>query len=356
MNIKYLGLLLSSPAQFKNLIKRYTYVRIASRFLNFHKSVYPSSITWAITGKCNYRCTYCGVRNYYMGSGIKPDLNYKQIKKIIDNMKKYPVKILLMGGEPLVRKDIFRIMAYLRKSKIKFSLFTNAGLINEKNVDNILDSGAEGISISFDGKGHSDTSGVKGALDFTLKGISLLSKRKLERKLSEPRIRLVTTLTPGFGDDDYEYLLEIAEKYKGIDEINLNNLIFDGKDCGTRKLTIDNDFLKKFDISKIEKWYEKGKTTFTPKRLQKEDIKNWYSFKPPSRESSCIAPYNIGMLLPLGQLTQCFFLDRPLGNLLENSIEKIWDSKEAISVRKRIKNKNFEKECFRCCLLEPRFD
>ena len=354
--IKYIKLLLNNPVQFKNIMKRYLLTKVFSRFTDSYRTIYPTSITWAITGKCNYNCVYCGVKNYYMGSDIKPDLGFDQIKQIIDNMKKYPTKILLIGGEPLIRKDLFDIMKYLKKSNLKFSLFTNAGLITEKNVDMILDSGLEEISISFDGKNHSNICGVRDAFELTMNGISLLSKRKLERGQKTPRLRLVSTLTPKFKERDYELLLSIAEKNNGINEVSLNNLIFDSHEIGTRKLNLQERFLERFNIARIEKWYNEKKTTFTPKGLSKEFVKDWYSFNTPSKESRCIAPFNTATLLSSGQLTQCFFLDSPLGNLIENDLSKIWDSKDALSVRKRIKNKKFEKECFRCCLIEPRFD
>ena len=171
--MSYIKILYKNPQQFKNICKRYVFTKIISRFFNFHKSIYPTSITWAITGKCNYKCPFCAVKNYYIHSDTKSDISFDDAKRIIDRIKRYPVRILLYGGEPLIRRDIFEIMDYLRKSRMTFSIFTNAGLINEGNVDRIIDSGVSHISISLDGKRHSETRGVKNALEKTMNGIKL---------------------------------------------------------------------------------------------------------------------------------------------------------------------------------------
>lgn len=352
----YIKMLYKSPIQFKNICKRYIFTKVISKIYDFHRSIYPTSIIWAVTRNCNYRCSFCIVNDYYMSSNSKSDLELNGMKKIIDKIKRYPVKITLYGGEPLIRTDIFEIMRYLKKSNLEFTIFTNGGLINKMNVDKILFSGTKHISISLDGKKHSKTRGVENALELTLNGIRLLNERKIAYNLSKPTIKLVATITPDFDNEDFYFLFEIAKECKGIDEINLNNLVFDMPETGTKKFNVQRDFLRQFNVKRIKKWYNMNITTFTPRNLLSKDIPNWYSTKHPSKKSSCDAPYNIAFILPEGHLTQCYFMDNPLGNLLKDDLEKIWDGREAISIRKKIKNKEFQKECFRCCLLKPRFD
>jgi MoaA/NifB/PqqE/SkfB family radical SAM enzyme len=84
------------------------------------KKNYPEIVCWRITSKCNRSCPFC----------FRPDcrdLNTKKIYKIIDDLTKHGVKgIGITGGEPLLRKDIIKILKYIWKKNIKICLATNA--------------------------------------------------------------------------------------------------------------------------------------------------------------------------------------------------------------------------------------
>lgn len=83
------------------------------------KNNYPTIVCWRITSKCNRSCPFC----------FRPDrreLKTKEIYKIIDNLAKYGVKgIGITGGEPLVKKDIIKILKYIWDKNIKICLATN---------------------------------------------------------------------------------------------------------------------------------------------------------------------------------------------------------------------------------------
>lgn len=102
----------------------------------------PEVIHWMITSRCNLECPFCF-------SSDRKDLDFKQnlliAKKIIQLGIK---KIVISGGEPLVRKDIFKILRFLKKNGLIIRLDTN-GLLLPKYIDklNMLDA----IGISLDG-------------------------------------------------------------------------------------------------------------------------------------------------------------------------------------------------------------
>ena len=70
-------------------------------------------ILWEITSKCNLKCRHC---LYYTESPqIVTDLSYKQICEIVDKISEDGriKEIWISGGEPLVRKDIYKIINYM---------------------------------------------------------------------------------------------------------------------------------------------------------------------------------------------------------------------------------------------------
>ena len=89
----------------------------------------PINVSWHITFKCNYHCLFC----------FRPDFgkecNLKQAKKIIDKLAKAGLKkISWGGGEPLLWKGIFELIAYTHSLGISTMLITNAELLTKKDI------------------------------------------------------------------------------------------------------------------------------------------------------------------------------------------------------------------------------
>ena len=143
-----------------------------------------NNVRWDITGYCNLKCKHCQAMNYYENNGQKNnDLNFKNICIIIDKLHALNVgSIGLLGGEPLIRKDIFLILEYIKQKNIKLVLNTNGTLINTKNVQNILNC-CDNVIVSLDGITSQTHDWLRGPSSFlkALQGISLLLKNKTDK-------------------------------------------------------------------------------------------------------------------------------------------------------------------------------
>lgn len=104
-------------------------------------------ITISLTNRCNLYCEYCctNANNRYK------DLSKEDIKTIVENIKLFkPKKIVITGGEPMIREDFFDIIYFIRENYSgEIQLLTNGTYITRENVNalKIVDS----ISISIDG-------------------------------------------------------------------------------------------------------------------------------------------------------------------------------------------------------------
>ena len=70
----------------------------------------PSLVSWNLTRACNLRCPHC-----YMEGGTKAEneLSTVECLSLIDELKDLGTEMLILtGGEPLLRKDIFEIARY----------------------------------------------------------------------------------------------------------------------------------------------------------------------------------------------------------------------------------------------------
>lgn len=137
-------------------LKRITsaaYAILAARV--FNKKM-PLVVSWKLTYRCNYKCTYCG--SWKVSSDELPT---EKILLIIDELHQMGTqKIVFTGGEPLLREDLGVILGQCRKKKISVSVNSNGSLVRKKinelkNIAtlNLSLDGPEEIHDSIRGKG-----------------------------------------------------------------------------------------------------------------------------------------------------------------------------------------------------------
>ncbi len=153
----------------------------------------PQWIYVSLSHKCTYACQMCGVVKILNGHELHPDL----VKKAFDEIAlwKWPSIITLTGGEPFLRKDIFRLIDYSVSKGLKIEAVSNGYLINEDLASKIISSGLQNIAISLDGaeeKTH-DRIRQKGAFKKAINAITNLVRAKKEIG-GGPQISVWTTI------------------------------------------------------------------------------------------------------------------------------------------------------------------
>ena len=127
-----------------------SYFNLEQKF-NFAKSFIgkksPLYVQFYITSRCNLACEQC---NIIYSDAKHQEMNISQIKKVAENLKKIGVNIvLLIGGEPFVRKDIDQIVKAFTSKNIHVRMQTN-GVATEQQLTNCVNAGGKDISISLD--------------------------------------------------------------------------------------------------------------------------------------------------------------------------------------------------------------
>jgi Fe-coproporphyrin III synthase len=128
-------------------------------------------VVWNTTKSCNLNCAHC-----YSNSipGSTDELTTDHAENFIDDLSNFKVPVLLLsGGEPLMRKDIFDIIQYAKSKKIRAVLSTNGTLIKPEIAELIKEIGVSYVGISMDGIGWKNDQfrGLKGAYENALNGI-----------------------------------------------------------------------------------------------------------------------------------------------------------------------------------------
>ena len=130
-------------------------------------------VFWEVTKGCNLRCIHCRATATELSSPT--DLATKAALGIIDQIAAAANPILVLsGGEPLYRSDIFQLARYATDKGLRVALATNGTLVTKDVARMIVDAGVRRVSISLDGADaptHDAFRGIPGAFDAAVHGL-----------------------------------------------------------------------------------------------------------------------------------------------------------------------------------------
>lgn len=161
---------------------------------------YPKFIMFKITNKCNSGCVYCGFsaenRHSCDPKSVKGNdrIQYEEIKHIIDEASENGVyAIAYNGGEPLLHKDIEKIILYSNEKKVLPILMTNGLLLSQK-WDDLGAAGLKYIMISLDSLDSEVFKMHRGvSLERTMQGIN--AALKMREKYGDMIIHITAVIT-----------------------------------------------------------------------------------------------------------------------------------------------------------------
>jgi heme d1 biosynthesis radical SAM protein NirJ len=184
-------------------------------------------VIWNLVRRCNLTCKHC----YSISADVDfpGELNTEQVYGVMDDLKQYGVPVLILsGGEPLLRPDIYDISRRAKAMGFYTALSTNGTLIDESNIDKIAEMNYDYLGISIDGlrETHDYFRQKKGAFDEAMNGIRLCRDKGI-------KVGLRFTVTQ---DNAHELpgMLELMNREK-IDKFYLSHLNYAGRGDKNRK-------------------------------------------------------------------------------------------------------------------------
>lgn len=163
-------------------------------------------IAWELTRSCNLACSHCRASSKH--GPYANELTTDECLKLLDEIASFasPV-IILTGGEPLLRADIFEIAGYGNKKGLRMVMATNGTLLTDENAARIIQSEIKRISVSLDGPDaatHDNLRQVPGAFQRAYEGIARAKKAGLEFQINSTITKRNIKLLPA--------IIELAKK------------------------------------------------------------------------------------------------------------------------------------------------
>ena len=183
---------------------------------------FPMHLDIESTSCCNLNCVFCDKLPL-----LKKDqfgyLDFGLYKKIIDEAVEHRLWGLKLSyrGEPLLHKEIVRMVSYAKKKGILDVYFnTNGMLLNEDMSERLIDAGLDRISISVEGidKKEFEKHRMGANFDTILANINSLKELRKKNGVSHPKIRVQTVCLPGINLELYKrFWSPVCDEVAAID-------------------------------------------------------------------------------------------------------------------------------------------
>ena len=275
----------------------------------------PIVMSWNVTRECNMKCSHCYINA--TDKKLNNELTTQEAKNLMDQIYQVSAPLLILsGGEPLLRPDIFELISYGSKKGLKMGLGSNGSLIDEAVARKLKKAGIATVSISLDSNiaaQHDEFRGVVGAWEKAVAACKALRKNNV-------LVQVNATLTHQ-NYNQIDEIMSLAENI-GVENFHLFFLVPTGR--GTKLTDISpekyEDMITK-TFAKTANHTLNVRPSCAPQfmRIAKGmglDMRQWIR--------GCIAGLYYCRIYPNGDVTPCPYLPIKLGNIREKSFKDIW--------------------------------
>jgi radical SAM protein with 4Fe4S-binding SPASM domain len=267
------------------------------------------------------------------------ELTTAECKNVIDSIASFASPtIILTGGEPLLREDIFEIIDYGHEKGLRLVIAVNGTLVDEPVAQHLRDSGIMRVSMSLDGKGatsHDTFRGVPGSFASVMNASNIFNKVGLPFQIN-------TTVTRLNVDD----LGEIYELVKSLGAVawHVFLLVPVGRGEGLKGEELNagmyEDVLQWLYSVETKNELEM-KVTCAPHyyRIVKEKGDT-------PKSAGCLAGKSFLFISHRGIAQPCGYLEMASGDVRKEGVQKVWESSPVFSAIRDLRG--YKGKCGAC--------
>lgn len=277
-------------------------------------------VAWEATRRCRLNCRHC--RADAADSEFTGELSTMDAKNMLDGLVSFAKPMLILtGGEPMLREDIYELAAYAWKSGMKVVMASCGALINPVTAARMKEAGIQAVSISIDGmdaETHDAFRGISGAFETALAAMKHVKTAGLPFQINTT----VSRLNAG----QLRQIYDLAAG-QGAAALDFFFLVPTGRGAALKGLVIDSETYEK-TLDWIYKLSQNSsiaiKTTCAPHyaRIQQQRAGGDYEKIPPRfRARNCMAGKGFIFISHRGIVQPCGFLDLACGNLKKENFD-----------------------------------
>ena len=280
------------------------------------------------TNVCNLRCPLCPTSK---SKRVKGFLSFENFKKIVDDIPNLKSINFGWAGEPLLNKEVFKMVKYASSRGIKTGISTNTVLLNQY-IDEALNSGLDNLIVCLEGasKESHERYRVGSNFESIKRNIKELCQEKNKRKLNKPRVILQCLLTK-YNEHEVPKIIELA-KDLGVNSLEFKTLSLGSSVSLAERIKRAKKFLPSAEFSRYD--FKEG----IPILKSKPKLCSWL---------------HQSVILWNGDVTACCYdVEGVLvvGNVFrDGGFKKVWKSEKYKKYRRKIIRKEFDlcKNCSR---------
>jgi MoaA/NifB/PqqE/SkfB family radical SAM enzyme len=272
------------------------------------KIIFPATSTLSVTPRCPCRCVHCSADRFVHKDG--KELSTDELKRVVDQALGLGVcTMIFTGGEPMVREDLYDLIAHVDKNLAHVMIFTSGVLLTQKNVGRLAKAGLGSLNVSIDAdkaEEHDALRRMPGAFKKAFEGARRAREAGILTGISTYGSH--ETVTSGA----LEHLLNIA-KEEGFQEVTVFDCVPTGK-----FLTRPEVRMGRKDVKRVRALADRFNADSFPMGITAQAKANAYD------GGGCFGGFAQFYMTCFGDINPCDFNPITFGNVREDSLETIW--------------------------------
>jgi AdoMet-dependent heme synthase len=307
-------------------------------------------VAWEVTRTCNLACVHC--RAAALDRPYENELTTEEGLQLLDEIATFASPIIILtGGEPLLRPDIFELAAHGNQKGFRMTMAVNGTLLSAELTRKLKEVGVQRISISLDGASaasHDAFRQVPGAFEGALRGVRYAREAGLDFQINTtitrqnlPELPALHALTISLGAVAHHIFL-LVPMGRGRD------LTEEGIDAQQYEETL-HWFYEQRERAPLQL-----KATCAPHyyrilrqraRTEGRDV-DFQTFGLDAMTRGCLGGVGFAFISHVGQVQPCGYLELNCGNVREKPFREIWQFSDIFKDLRAFRK--YEGKCGQC--------
>jgi MoaA/NifB/PqqE/SkfB family radical SAM enzyme len=320
----------------------------------------PVEAYFEVANRCNSKCATCPLT--FSPQEQARQLSLDEFKALVAQLPDLRRAVLQGIGEPLLNRDLAKMIAHLKERGVYTVFNTNAALLTRRRQVELIDSGLDELRVSLDSSTPEMYWKIRGipAFERVVDNLAQMVQTRADMASSTPRVSIWMT---GLRENLAELpdIVDLAARL-GVDEVYLQRLVFWGQGLATVDQSIfsGSEVASQTIIEEAERRAAHHGVSFRGADAQSPRTSLLERSAEPDPEPwrACSRPLRLAYVTAQGTALPCCiapFTDAPfeslrLGNYLEDGVAAVWHGAAYQRFREQLYSSEPPASCRNCGL------